>query len=210
MGGLNHWGAWLVQEDTVTTHIEPPTAVVCDGITTQYIWPVLESQGIDVAEAHRYAVWYSVEHLIVRPNRFADAKDVHTVGGLSDAALRKYGGFGDDDAPAETDPALELALQMLREAPTLAVSPGLPALVEQIRTAMAGDNPQPATAEQVVAVESPGGVPPEPSGAAEQGPPKTSDQPAEIAASGWREGDHFADLLASHPRYTDGEEVPVP
>src|SRR5690606_14077388 len=23
-GGMNHWGAWLVREDVVTTHLEPP------------------------------------------------------------------------------------------------------------------------------------------------------------------------------------------
>jgi hypothetical protein len=174
VGGLNHWGAWLVQEDTVTTHVEPPLAVICDAVTTQYIWPVLEAGEMDTEEARRYVVWYSVEHMIVRPNRFADAKDAHTANALSDEALRKYGGFDEDDAPQDYDPVVAMVLEMLRQAPSLAQTPGIPVLVEQLRAVVEGTTPpqgdQPADGD--------------PSGASEQGPPNTAEEPAPIAASG--------------------------
>ncbi len=71
-GGMNHWGAWLVLEDVVTTHLEPPLALICDALTTQYLWPVLGDQGMSPEEAHDYVIWYDVSDLVVRPNRGAE------------------------------------------------------------------------------------------------------------------------------------------
>src|SRR3546814_7696452 len=42
LGSMNHWGAWLVKEDTITTHVEPPLARFCDALTTQFLRPVLQ------------------------------------------------------------------------------------------------------------------------------------------------------------------------
>lgn len=176
VGGMNHWGAWLVKEDTVTSHIEPPLAVICDAATTQFLWPVLEAGGMDPDLAHEYVIWYSVEHLIVRPNRFDDAKAAHQVGALSNEALLRYGGFDGDDAPeAIDDPAVVLALDLVRANPSLAAAPGLPALVEQIRTVLPDQSAPPSPGE------APAG---QPSG---EGPPATNGAPATppaIAASG--------------------------
>jgi hypothetical protein len=204
VGGMNHWGAWLVQEDTVGAHVSPPAAIMADAFTTQFLWPILESQGMDRDVARSYVVWFSVDHLIVRANRFADAKDALTLGAINQSAFRQYGGFDDDDAPEAIDPPLQLALDMLRAAPTLAVSPGLPALVEQIRTAMAGEAPQPATADQAAAAEAPGGVPPE-SGGGTTGPPASEAPPAIAADGGLVLDTRGYDYLDRQP-----EEVPVP
>src|SRR3546814_19565748 len=46
VGNMNHWGAWLVQADTINTHVEPPLARFCDAATTQFLRPVLEARGI--------------------------------------------------------------------------------------------------------------------------------------------------------------------
>lgn len=138
--GMNHWGAWLVREDVVSTHIEPPLALICDALTTQYLRPALESLGI--ADAQEYVVWYDVSHMITRPNRATDAQALHDKGVLSDAAVRAANGFDDTDAPTDVrDPALEVVLRMVGQAPSLAADPGIPALVQQIREAMAGRVP---------------------------------------------------------------------
>lgn len=144
VSGMNHWGAWLVREDVVTTHIEPPLSLICDALTTQYLWPVLQQQGMAPEEFQRYAIWYSVEHLIIRPNRGTDAMALYDKGELSGEALRDYLGFSDADAPAieedtqAMDPAVQLAFDMVRAAPSLAQNPGLPALVASIRDVLAG------------------------------------------------------------------------
>jgi hypothetical protein len=183
VGGMNHWGAWIVKEDTVTTHVEPPAAVICDAWTTQFLWPVLEAAGMAPEVARQYVVWYSVEHLIVRPNRFQDAVIAYDHEELSGEALRKYGGFTDDDAPdGGPDEAFAMVLQLVHRAPALAVTPGIPALVEQIRAVLANTEPVPGTAAQQVAADSPDGVPPDPT--AGENLPATSGAPAALPASG--------------------------
>jgi hypothetical protein len=117
--GMNHWGAWLVREDVVTTHIEPPLALICDAITTQYLWPVLIEAGMSETEAHNYVVWYDVSHMVQRPNRLTDAITLHDKGAISDDSLREAGGFTDDDAPPRISRSVELAVQMAQANPAL-------------------------------------------------------------------------------------------
>lgn len=138
VAGMNHWGAWLVREDVVTTHLEPPLAILCDAITTQFLWPVLELQGVE--NFKDYVMWYDVEHLILRPNRSADAVKAREMGLIGDPTARDALGFDETDAPAiiPTDPVLELVLSMIRTAPSLAQAPGISVLAEQIRAMMDG------------------------------------------------------------------------
>ena len=131
-GGMNHWGAWLVSETVVTTHIEPSLALICDALTTQFLWPVLIEQGMSETEAHEYVVWYNVQHLIERPNKAGDALNLFHAGAITAGALRRESGFGDGDAP-KNDVAVQTALAMISAAPSLASNPGIAELVRQIR-----------------------------------------------------------------------------
>lgn len=139
-GNMNHWGAYLVQEDVVTTHLEPPLALICDALTTQYLRPALSSLG--VAHPEQYVIWYDVSHLVVRPNRATEAIALHSAGAITDGALRDAAGFEDSDAPETAlSAAATIAVEMVRSSPSLAVDPGLPALVEQLEQVMAGEVP---------------------------------------------------------------------
>lgn len=143
VGGMNHWGAWLVREDVVTTHIEPPLALICDALTTQFLHPLLIAEGYTPEEAAEYVIWYDVSHMIVRPNRGSDAMALFDKGALSAEALRTATGFDEGDAPTVTkivDPAVTMALEMVKNAPSLAQAPGIAALVEQIRAVLNGDD----------------------------------------------------------------------
>lgn len=161
-GGMNHWGAWLVREDVVTTHIEPPLSLICDAWTTQYLWPTLTELGYAEEDAREYVVWYDVSHMIVRPNRSTDAATLYDRGVLSDSTLRASMGFSDDDAPGvdgeEFDPAVALAWELVKSAPALLTTPGLPAIVDQIRAVM-GDAPAPPPTDTGadIAVDNAGG-----------------------------------------------------
>lgn len=165
--GMNHWGAWLVNEDTVTTHLEPPLALICDALTTQYLWPVMRALGYPDEEIKKHVVWYSVEHMIVRPNRGRDAISLYEKGELSGTTLRETLGFGEDDKPAETStmpPAAAIAVEMIQQAPSLATDPGLPKLIADIQAAIDGETP-PASAddseeEREETIEVPAGVEP--------------------------------------------------
>ena len=144
--GMNHWGAWLVREEVVTTHLEPPLALVCDALTTQYLRPVLVSMGFSPEEAEQHVVWYDVDHLIERPNRGADAKDLYAAGVINDRALREATGFEESDAAdvvgtAATDPAVDVAMDLVTNAPSLMQNPGLEVVVAQIRAVMSNAVP---------------------------------------------------------------------
>lgn len=201
VGGMNHWGAWLVREDVVTTHIEPPLALICDALTTQFLWPILIQQGMDEEEARQHVIWYTVDHLIIRPNRTADAMELYDKGELSGAALRSATGFSDtdapeiDDNPEAMDPAVSMALDMVRAAPSLAQSPGLPALVESIRAVLDGPEATRGAAErdrqepvpdEVIDVEEPEGGTGTDTGGGDI--PSTSDDPAPIPGSDGENG----------------------
>lgn len=140
--GMNHWGAWLVRDDVVGTHLEPPLATIADALTTQYLWPVLAQQGMAKAEYQQYVVWYDVSDLKVRPNRSSDAFALHERGAIDDEALRAATGFDDTDAPPEGLPlAVETALDLVRKDPSLMADPGLPQLVAQIQSVIEGNIP---------------------------------------------------------------------
>ena len=140
MGGMNHWGQWLAQEDTVRAHIEPALALICDALTTQYLRVLMRELGTYSDEViENTVVWYEVEHLIIRPNRSQDARDAHASGAISDSAFRDALGFSEDDAPPMgLDPAVSLALDMVKQSPGLMTEPGLPAVVAQIKAVLDG------------------------------------------------------------------------
>ncbi|MFN2345169.1 MAG: hypothetical protein ABR616_05600 [Dermatophilaceae bacterium] len=139
MGGTNHWSAWQIEESSVKIHIEPVLALICDALTTQYLWPVLEEA--NVADARSYVVWFDTADLTLRPNRSAEAAAAFDRGQLSGEALRRHSGFDDADAPEQddVDPIVARALDLVAQAPSLISNPGLPAIVAAIREVMSGD-----------------------------------------------------------------------
>ena len=80
--------------------------------------------------------------MVVRPNRSDSAMKLYDSGAISDQAVREATGFDDADAPAKesdkVDEAVRMALDMVGQSPSLLQDPGLPALVEQIRSVTGG------------------------------------------------------------------------
>lgn len=161
-GGMNHWGAWLVKEETITTHVEPPLMRFTAGLTTALLHPVLRSMGMPEERVQEYVFSYSVRHLIVRANRTSDAESLHSAGVISDEALRREGGFDETDAPEESDPAVTYTLALISQTPDLARDPGIGPLLEQVRGLLEGRAvPVSAgTAEEISPVVEPGEDPP--------------------------------------------------
>lgn len=205
--GMNHWGAFLVQEDTISTHVEPPLSLICDAITREFLWPVLRDQGMQEEQVRRVVVWHDTSDLVSRPNRSTDAMELHSRDVLSDEALRAETGFDDSQAPfadlaGELPVEVRMALAMAKVSPALVAAPGLPQLAAQIKAVLEGDIPDvavpleappagPASTEGDVAgpVGGPDGPDrvqvPETSGAPPSQPPPGVPSGASVAASGW-------------------------
>lgn len=185
VSGMNHWGAWLVREDVVTTHLEPPLALICDAITTQFLWLVLEDAGVEDYE--QYVVWYDVDHLILRPNRSADAIAVHAAGELNGSALRDATGFDESAAPEvdPTDNVTKLILDMIREAPSLTQNPGLEVIASQVRALVAGQviPPTPGIGNDPEADSAPDATDSTDDSSTEGGTPDTADDGPMMASS---------------------------
>lgn len=127
MGGSNHWAAWLVRDEVVQIHVDPRLQLVTDALTTGFYRPIRAQQfqqtGMSAQEAAEEAARYDVgadtSKLVQRPNRLADASQLHAVNAIGDKALREAGGFEETDAPTSEERAIALALTVASANPQL-------------------------------------------------------------------------------------------
>lgn len=152
---VNHWGMWKVEESAIKLHIEPLLGLICDALTTQYLWPALRAMGMNDAES--YVIWYDASDLILRPNRGPEAQNLYASGGLVKAAtVRAANGFNEDDAPEEKERHQILLTQLAEKGidPVL-VAPYLRALGIEIDIPVA-----PAPGTDLPGGDAPGDAPP--------------------------------------------------
>ena len=136
LGSTNHWSAWQIEESTIKTHIEPVLALVCDALTTDYLWPALEEAGVPEEKAREFVVWFDTTDLVMRPNRSDDAKELYDRGELSGDALRREAGFDGSDATENVDRATDTALRMMTQMPSLAEAVGIQDLIDILSEAI--------------------------------------------------------------------------
>lgn len=114
MSDPNHWGAWLVSDDTFRHHIEPQVIAQVDALTVAYLRPWLTAAGFAPKLVNRACIWYDAVDLISKPDPFPNALQAHDRLIISNKALRTAGGFTDSDAPSE----LEIEFRMLQKTRT--------------------------------------------------------------------------------------------
>lgn len=103
MGDVNHWGAWQLEEGAVKANIVPDVELICDALTKGYLQPRLSASG--ESDTSKWVVWYDASELTLRPDRTSNAVQLYDRLELSGSALRREGGFNEDDRP--TDEELE-------------------------------------------------------------------------------------------------------
>ena len=96
---INHWGAWQVDESAIKIHAEPLLALVVGGVNEGYLWPYLEDEKMDHAEARTYSFGVDTSGLRARPNRSKEAGELYDRGVLSEEALLRENGFEPADLP---------------------------------------------------------------------------------------------------------------
>lgn len=98
MADVNHWTGWLLDENAIKMHVEPLLGVITHGLTTRYLWPILQggSEALDPA-LRRFKVKGSTENLRQRPNRSAEAQALHGSLTITDEALARETGFDKED-----------------------------------------------------------------------------------------------------------------
>lgn len=118
LGGrdMNHWSIWWANEEFIIKTIAPLMGRICDALTTAYLAPALEKMGKDPS---RYMFWYDTAPLANSANRLTDAKDLNTVGLLSDAAVRAAGAFHESDAMSREEKDQRFMRELVLRDPTL-------------------------------------------------------------------------------------------
>ncbi|MGW1989589.1 hypothetical protein [Embleya sp. NPDC001921] len=126
LGQVNHWGVWALTAEAVRLGIEPKLRVVTHALTTQWMRPILESEGVE--NAGRYLVAADTSPLRVRTNRSETALRLFELGAIGGRALRRETGFDEDDAPTAEETAARDRREAQAPADTPPVSsPTLPA-----------------------------------------------------------------------------------
>jgi hypothetical protein len=122
LGDINHWGAWLISEETYTAHVGPLAQQV--GEVFASAWRELTEEVIEVVP--------DPSELLARKSTVRDAFDALKLGVVGYEYARDAMGADEDDAPTPED--LEL-IAMLRGAdrdPAVEENPGPPAVAAAI------------------------------------------------------------------------------
>lgn len=179
LGDTNHWSAWAISEEAVTTQIVPVLTRIADALTVGYLRHALEEMGKD---PDRYAYTFDTAPLTTRPNRVSDGIQFHDKGLISDEAAREAGAFSDDDKPDPQEMVRRLVMLAVQNNPALITDPVV-AQILGVPPITVVDNPgtpqieapaddDPPTGEQAEPDTQPGNT---------DTPPAQEDGPAEAA-----------------------------
>jgi hypothetical protein len=100
MSDANHWTAWLVDEQTYKAHLDPIALLLLDALTKGWLHPALSTNGF---LPRNVIIWRDPQDLIADNDQWPRALDAHKQLVISDAALRREGRFGEDDAPDDAE-----------------------------------------------------------------------------------------------------------
>lgn len=114
VGGVNHWGAWQIEDSAIKIHLSPIVETMCQGLTVGYLLPALESLGVPIQEEDgtRYLVWYDASELEQKPDLGERAIQLHDRVAISDAALREATGFDEQSAPTPDEARTQILTRL--------------------------------------------------------------------------------------------------
>lgn len=111
-GGMNHWGAWQMEDSAIKIHLSPIAETICGGITTGYLRPALRVVGWPEERVMRTVVWYDLSELKQKPDSMGNAVQIFDRMELSGAALREAGGMDESSAPTEEERTTQILTRL--------------------------------------------------------------------------------------------------
>lgn len=106
MAGLNHWGAWQVEETGIKIHIAPFAELIAHSLTTGYLEPFLRASNAPLVGPNggKIVVWYDPSEITVRPDRSTNTIAAYDRGEVPGRVLRREVGLSEDgDAPTRKE-----------------------------------------------------------------------------------------------------------
>lgn len=107
---VNHWGAWLIDEQGAKQYIFPVCQTLVDDLTSVFLRPTMRATGR--ADWDRFVFGFDASAVVAHPDRTKDAKDLHGMLVISDEALREAANFNDGDAPDEAEYDRRVGVQL--------------------------------------------------------------------------------------------------
>jgi hypothetical protein len=121
---LNHWSAWVVDEQAYLQHADPRIRRILDALSRSWWQALLTENGVPPGLLERVVLWRDHSDLTGHPNKYTEAESAHDRGAISDSALRREGGFDDTDAPSEEE-LLRRLIMRTGVAPPVSDLPGI-------------------------------------------------------------------------------------
>ncbi len=90
---MNHWNAWQMEDASIKAHTEPLLQVIVSSLTTGYLWPYLESTGMDEEKVRQYTFQVNTAKMRLRPDRSKESLELYDRGLLSEEAAIRENGF---------------------------------------------------------------------------------------------------------------------
>lgn len=181
-GQSNHWSAWLVSEDTITTHYDPILSRVADALTTVYLRPGIERLGGNL-DPDEYTYAFDTAPLRIRGDRLGDDMQLHDRELISDDVLLTSAGRTEDDMPSNDEARARYVRKLVLANPDLIRDPAVVAMLgwgdAPVVIDAAPTTPAQAPAPEVEQQRTDAPGIPDQSGA---NPPAAADRPAITAA----------------------------
>jgi hypothetical protein len=102
--GVSHWGAWMIEEQTIKMHIEPMLDLLCSALTTYYYRP-LAVGSTDIIKADTSA-------LRLRPDRSQESLELFDRGLVKGEVVVRENGFIPEDMLADEDRKMWLLMKV--------------------------------------------------------------------------------------------------
>lgn len=162
----------IIDDSLYKAHIEPLVILICDALTSAYLYPLLRKNGVEEKLARRFVIWYNPSQIVTRPDRSQSANEGYDRGILSARTWRAARGYSELDAPDEKEMVFRMAWDKAQVPPEMAsilVEALAPNFFQEARAAnqaasmvppevaqMLGQQPgQPAQSNQSMVDESP-------------------------------------------------------
>lgn len=147
MSDLNHWNAWISDENSLKVDVAPDAELIAQAITTGYLQPRLKASGVE--DFASWVVWYDMSELTLRPDRSDDAVQLYDRLEINGDALRRETGFSEADKPSDEElkeQGLKVIIKTLPSGAGSALSEltGETVTIQPVAAARPGETPEPA------------------------------------------------------------------
>jgi hypothetical protein len=176
--GMNHWGAWQVEESTYKIYIRPLLEALGDAITLRWFRDTLRAMG--ESDPDRFVLQWETSSIVSRPDRTGELKDLWDDVLISDEYRLAEQGIPDDAIPGPEEKRRRELYELVKVAPALLADPQIGRELFGFEIAPAAVSVDPGAAEVSAGDEAPApALPAGPTGR----PDQTEDVPEGLVAA---------------------------